>query len=128
MINVELFIRHYVAALLWSSLETSNEDGSEFYLDKDYGPEDIAPEAMAKIQADCAKFIAENEENILTWKGGKYSAEEMAGHDFLLTRNRHGSGFWDGDWGKDIGEKLTEASHKFREMNAYVGDDDKIYV
>ena len=32
-----------------------------------------------------------------------------AGHDFHLTRNRHGAGFWDGDWG-ELGDRLTEAA------------------
>lgn len=35
-----------------------------------------------------------------------------AGGDFHLTRNRHGAGFWDGDW-KDNGDKLTELSRPY---------------
>jgi hypothetical protein len=51
----------------------------------------------------------------------------LAGHDFWLTRNHHGAGFWDGDWPECVGEKLTEASHSCGEMNLYIGDDGRVY-
>ena len=51
---------------------------------------------------------------------------EEAGHDFWLTRNRHGSGFWDEDIG-DVGRQLTEAACACGECNLYVGDDQRIY-
>ena len=38
--------------------------------------------------------------------------DEQAGTDFHLTRNGHGSGFWDGDWPK-WGNKLTEMSKPY---------------
>ena len=50
------------------------------------------------------------------------------GHDLWLTQNRHGAGFWDGDWPEEIGERLTEISKKFGECHLYVGDDGKIYA
>lgn len=43
--------------------------------------------------------------------------EERAGHDFWLTRNRHGTGFWDRGL-SEIGDKLTELAHPYGE--AYV--------
>ena len=36
----------------------------------------------------------------------------QAGHDFWLTRNGHGAGFWDGDWPK-YGEMFTKISKGF---------------
>lgn len=36
---------------------------------------------------------------------------EQAGHDFHLTRNHHGAGFWDGDWADDVGKRLTDVAH-----------------
>jgi len=52
---------------------------------------------------------------------------DRAGHDFWLTRNGHGAGFWDGDWPDDAGGRLTEASKKYGEFNLYVGDDGLIH-
>jgi hypothetical protein len=40
--------------------------------------------------------------------------DSYAGHDFWLTRNRHGAGFWDRGLGK-VGETLTELAHPYGE-------------
>ena len=52
-----------------------------------------------------------------------------AGHDFLLTRNGHGAGFWDGDWSDVNGaaDKLTMAAQSFECFGLYLGDDGMIY-
>jgi hypothetical protein len=49
------------------------------------------------------------------------------GHDFWLTRNGHGAGFWDGDWPKEAGDRLTKACEEFGEFDLYIGDDGMIY-
>ena len=41
----------------------------------------------------------------------------QAGHDFWLTRNGHGAGFWDGDWPK-YGDMFTKIAESFGEANA----------
>ena len=48
-----------------------------------------------------------------------------AGHDFALTRNRHGVGFWDGDW-PVYGDLLTKLAHSFGEIELYVSDEGEI--
>ena len=47
-------------------------------------------------------------------------------HDFILTVNRHGAGFWDGDW--KSGDELTEICHLFREIEIYLGDDNLVHL
>lgn len=68
--------------------------------------------------------------------GGYWSASQ-AGHDFWLTRNGHGTGFWDHylefsdddrEQVRTIGKLLTDASHKFGQCDLYAGDDGKIYI
>jgi hypothetical protein len=82
--------------------------------------------------ADCAKFQSDNT-NLLEQAYPNYvvpdesSPEAYAGHDFWLTRNHHGAGFWDRDLG-EVGEQLTEAAQTYKEVDLYVGDDGKIYV
>ena len=46
-------------------------------------------------------------------------------HDFWLTRNGHGAGFWAGDYGN--GEVLTEIAHAFGNVETYEGDDHLLY-
>lgn len=38
-------------------------------------------------------------------------------HDFFLTRNGHGSGFWDGDYKE--GDKLTEIAKSFGQDDGF---------
>ena len=49
------------------------------------------------------------------------------GHDFWLTRNRHGAGFWDRGYPEAIGKALTDAAHAEGSADWCVGDDGNIY-
>lgn len=51
---------------------------------------------------------------------------DRAGHDFWLTRNGHGAGFWDRGMGK-LGDRLADAARAYGSVDLYVGDDKKIY-
>lgn len=116
---LDVFTRAYIEAALWSSNDESDERGGEA-LDKNYSAADIAPETLRRMIADCAKFQRENG-NLIGLR------EERAGHDFWLTRNGHGAGFWDGDWPEPAATILTRLAEKFGEVNLYVGDDKKIH-
>ena len=113
MIKLDTFTAAYVEAALWSSTDDAGTP-----LDVAYSTADIAPETLAQMVADCQRFQADND-----LSEGKL---ERAGHDFWLTRCGHGAGFWDGDW-PETGDKLTEASKAFGNVDLYVGDDGKIY-
>jgi hypothetical protein len=114
-VEIHEMTKHYLVCALWSS---TDEDGEP--LDATYTVADMPEETIQKADRDCRRFIAENEQDI----DGRY---EQAGHDFWLTRNGHGSGFWDGDWAEDAGERMTESAKDFRECYLYVGDDNKLY-
>ena len=53
---------------------------------------------------------------------------DYAAHDFILTRNGHGAGFWDGDWSELIATKLTELCKKFGEIQIYLSDENLLEV
>ena len=124
------FILGYVTCALWGS--GSMDDDCE-YLDEKYDTDDIAPETRKAMEKDCEKFIAENETALSDYEEiigshPEYSKSEKAGHDFWLTRNGHGTGFWDRPGIGETGDKLTEASTGFGEVDLYVGDDGKLYT
>ena len=48
---------------------------------------------------------------------------DCVAHDFILTRNGHGAGFWDGDWHEPMATKLTELCEKFGEIDIYLSDE-----
>lgn len=101
----DAFFDRYVETALWADGEYSGK--------KTVG--DIRPSILKQMELDCRKFVAENEDDISEDYG-------RAGHDFWLTRNDHGAGFWDGDWPEDVGERLTEAAKKYGEF--FLGQDD----
>lgn len=110
------FTESYIETALWSSID---DDGNP--LDDDFGIDDIDESALQSMIDDCKAFQEDNADDI----DQNY---KQAGHDFWLTRNRHGAGFWDGDWEDQAGKRLTEASHAYGECDLYVGDDGKLYI
>ena len=115
--QLDEFTLAYVEAALWSSCDESGTP-----LDKNYGILECAPATLERMQADCLVFERANAADM------EVRNAESAGHDFWLTRNRHGAGYWDGDWPKEVGERLTKAAHAFREIDLYIGDDGLIYA
>ncbi len=117
-----VFFNAYVEAALWSSY---GDDGEP--LDATYTVDDIADESLAAMEQDCQAFWRANHEDLGQYRDPKYGAEELGGHDFWLTRNGHGAGFWDRDLPDDVGKRLTEAAKVFGEDDLYLGDDGRIY-
>lgn len=113
-------IEQYLNTALWSSTDESNEQGGE-PLDRNYTIDDISPETIEQAHLDWNSFQA--------LAGSLLEGLDLSqvAHDFWLTRNRHGAGFWDGDYNDDIGEKLTDIAHKFRELYPIIGDDGLIH-
>lgn len=116
---LDTFLNAYIGAALWSSGDIGG-DGQDF-LDSKYSKEDLAPETLAKMRTDCDQF---------TLKAGDLLDnidDAQAGHDFWLTRNGYGAGFWDRGLG-EVGEKLSELARSFGETNLYAGDDGNLHI
>lgn len=115
----------YIETALWSSRDSYDDDGS--FLDQNYSIDDLAPEALERAKKDTSVFL-EKAEKIVSEIDPEYELDQgLAGHDFWLTRNGHGAGFWDGDYPKEIGDALTELSREFGEIDLIVGEDNKLY-
>jgi hypothetical protein len=128
MPTLDGFTRAYIEAALWSS---GVDDGDA--LDANYSMEDIAPETLATMIADCERFQVECDAELIASNmtpecNARYATHEIAGHDFWLTRCGHGSGFWDGDWIEPAATKLTDSAHAFGNVDLYIGDDGMVYA
>lgn len=121
--DLNSFARHYVEALFFTNA----------------GPDDEIPSdaefhelALERIAVDCAKFEEQMGETIDAAScqrgSGEYNQREQAAHDFWMTRNGHGVGFWDGDWSEPEAGILTQAAKAFGEVWPYLGDDGLIYL
>lgn len=127
--NLDEFLASYIGTAMWSSNDESREDGGD-PIDDNYDRSDLAPKAEAEMRADCERFLAENAAALSSCTCSRQSDTSKAtqcGHDFWLTRNGHGAGFWDGDYSEPEATQLTDASKKFRECHLCVGDDGKVY-
>lgn len=117
------FRRHYIVAMLWANVH--DEEGSGTAGD-DLSVDDLTVNATLEVNRDVSAFLASP---VLTAKPGAMSVyetlvehgigPEQAGHDFALTRNHHGAGFWDRGYG-EVGDLLTTASHLFGESSWWV--------
>lgn len=115
----------YLDCALWTGVSDDCEP-----LDRLFGVSDFAPDAILTAWNDCAAFLARCEaagvadfDALILRPCG--DPDGSAGQDFSLTRNGHGAGFWDGDWGE--GDKLTTASDAAGEAFLYVGDDGQLH-
>lgn len=115
-----------VQTLLWSSID---DDGHP--LDTcDYTP---SAELLAKLETEFAQFV-ERAEWIPGFQGedhfiGPVNGGKNLEHDYILTRNGHGCGFWEKDeWEPIYGAALTDICREMGEIEAYVGDDGLIYA
>jgi hypothetical protein len=121
------FLAGYTEALYWSS--SDELDGEYVNLDEF----EASTAAGDKCRADCLAFFEANRADI-TEAADLYPTREehggfaLAGHDFALTRNGHGAGFWDGDLPEELGERLTEASETSGAVELYLGEDQLIYI
>ena len=116
--NIETVTNHYLIAMLWS--ETA-EDGTP--LDADFALDDLTEAARNTAEGDCESFLEVAHADIAKLPDW-YTAEQL-GHDFLLTRNGHGVGFWDRGLG-DLGQQLTAAAQSYGTIHAFINDDFKI--
>lgn len=117
--SVDGIVKGYVDAMFWTEEEEV----------KDKNVSDLAPETVQSINTDVKNFYAKAQ-GLLDAAPDEYTdqyGDEQIGHDFWLTRNGHGAGFWDRGLG-ELGDKLTELCKQFGESNLYVGDDGKLYV
>lgn len=114
--NTDEMFDAYLECALWSS---TDDDGRP--LDDNYGPDDIADESLTEMREDVDNFAESESDDLDTMSAGQ------AGHDFWLTRNRHGAGFWDRGLGA-VGDRLTAAAHVYGESDLYVGDDGRLYI
>lgn len=114
--QLSLFARAYIEAMLWTECNPDNEelDGKDF--------SDFAPETVMQIVQDCEKFQGHNM-RLLALAGD----DDQNGHDFWLTRNHHGAGFWDRGYGQ-IGEELTTAAQAYKECTLVLGDNGLLYL
>lgn len=118
--DVDPFTKAYIECALWSSTDDSGEP-----LDKNYDWTHLSDVTLLAMVFDCRCF-QEACSKLLCVSQSSNASE--GGHCFWLSRNGHGSGFFDSDhFANGVRDFLHESAKSFGEVNLYVGDDGKIY-
>ncbi len=115
------FKESFTQCAIWAAGEVhqplpEGEDGPYLgTLDDIIDIEDLSVDTLKCIIEDCDSFMS-GEAWISADDSEEKDIDEQGGHDFLLTRDGHGAGFWDGDWEEPHGTALTEWSKTFGEF------------
>lgn len=122
--QVNPFTWAYITALFWT---TNEEEFPEYCYQGEFSissndTDRLSGDTLIRIIDDCIKF-EECAEIMFDATPGDCSQH---GHDFALSRNGHGAGFFDRGYGP-VGDVLQELAKSFGEFNLYKGDDGKIY-
>jgi len=123
----------YLEAALWSSTDEDQEP-----MDDKYSADDFAPSALKQAETEVAYFLKEVDqaEAVLNDRFEErgldpvsFVSAERYGRDFWLTRNGHGTGFWDRAeiYGEEMAELLSDIAHRAGERDVYAGDDGLVY-
>lgn len=123
----ETATRAAVKSLLWSE---TDENGEPF--DRNWYANQIDREDVTRLRAFVRDFISteyEGDESNSPWSIilRQEIDPEQFGHDFILTANGHGAGYWDRGY-KDDGETLTRLCKPFGTFDLYEGDDGVLYI
>lgn len=121
------------------SLLGSESDDNGVPLLSNYSASDIDSDCLDRLYSEYCQFVNAVEKKITELIGNTWNSidefydiaqpvEYQAEHDFIMTRNGHGCGFWDGDWSEVVSSILNEEAKKFACVNGIIGDDGKIYL
>ena len=122
--NLEDYVYDYLSTALWASGE--DEEGE--LLDLNYDTDDFSPETIEKAKQDLREFEIEAGETLKEAVNEMGYGYEDVAHDFWMTRNGHGVGFWDRTEIKGQGKTLAGIAKTFPEVNVFVGDDGKLII
>jgi len=118
------FTRAYLTCAYFTSDENDGLGGQDYRKTK--GPknmhEKLSFQGLCAAIKVCNDFMLANA-GLLANAG----TPEENGHDLWLTRNFHGTGFWDREYAVPVAEGLTDAAHALGETDLYEGDDGELY-
>jgi len=106
--NFKEFFDQYIHTFIWADKPEDDERGYAEIM------ESLSADRQAILMAHAMSFFSrcwyyvEHEDPKKTFKD--------LGHDFFLTHQGHGAGFWDGDW-PIYGDNLTDLAKCYPELD-----------
>jgi hypothetical protein len=109
----------YLNAALW----TATDPDSGEPLDRQFDVGDFDEDSAAKALSVCGAFAHANAALLEAQDLDANMDSAQAGHDLWLTRNGHGAGFWEEEWGAGA-PALKAATGGLGEAYVMVGEGD----
>jgi hypothetical protein len=105
--KVSSMVRSYLETAEWCGLDDEQRKAFE-----NAAAPEWTTESIERASVECNDFLS-----YCAGQGIQTSAldDRDLGFHFWLTHNRHGAGFWDGDYPEPLGQQLTDAAHTFGE-------------
>lgn len=130
---LDRFTIGFLTAALWTS--DPNPGSGEWCEHDDREIRNIAASSIQDAIGDCQDFQSANADDLELYEelrpirpDADYTIRECAGHDFLLSRNGHGAGFF--DRGNDpVFDRLQDAARVYGswDLDEDISEDGKIY-
>lgn len=123
---IETVTDQAVKTLLWSECTEHGDSLSDLY-----AIDHISESVINELREDVMNFLdmvwdhEDAELSARLWTLANADLEQF-GHDFILSRNGHGTGFWDRGNG-EVGDALHEMAKSFGSFHLYAGDDGFLY-
>jgi hypothetical protein len=117
-------LQAYLACLIWTGLDwadATGPNGDPRQLDETYDVDDIPSDVVTHLSEELQDFLRSN------WSDVASMDPEQVGHDFCLSRNGHGTGFWDRGDG-ERGRRLHEATKPYGSLDLQVADDGSLFA
>jgi len=113
--NVLAVLLSYLETLLWASGDDHEFDDVTIY--------DFSEDALKSSKADIETFIETINKNPNAIAEANEYDDRMLGHNFALSRNGHGAGFFD-----DNNDILQMICRNTKNAEPYLGDDKKVHI
>ena len=103
--------KHYLSCLAWTATDEEGESLDHLQ---------FSNEAELKAEKEVNDFVELIQNEGIEWQN--YMDDEQFGHDFALTRNGHGAGFWDRGLG-ELGTVLSDWARTYGSTDVYLNKD-----
>lgn len=118
ILGIDAVTEAYLAAQLWTGILDFYTNTLEFggesltadsVLDSVVTVEELPEEIKTEAREDVEQFLSMVSPYLKFWPNAAELTAEQLGHDFSLTRNHHGAGFWDRGL-EELGAWLTRVA------------------
>lgn len=127
-------LQQLAATLLRSETDNSDPSGGK-PLDANFAVSDFDKESLSKLHQRFQAFVSKAEAEITKIKGSDWSSIDdfytgsgfggfYLEHDYIMTVNGHGCGFWEKhDWEPEVGKILTDLARQEKELHCTAGSE-----